>query len=391
MVHVTSEQHGAELVLDKVTKTYGGRSAVDEVSLAVEPREFVTLLGPSGSGKTTVLRMIGGFVSPDAGRILIDGSDVAGVPVERRPTAMLFQQLSLWPHLSVARNVSFGLEIRRRSKREIDQRVGELLEIVGLADFGARLPSQLSGGEQQRVALARALALEPRILLLDEPFSALDTMLRTELRTFVRGLQREVGTTMMLVTHDQEEALELSDRIVVMHSGRVEQIGAPTDIYDAPQTAFVAEFLGTMNFVTGSLTGHGVALSGGPVVHIVDPGAASREPVRIGVRPEDVVVDEESGDAVFVVEAVISKGHYQQLTIRWHGGVLTSYVEKGTAVRPGDCVGVRFRHVHIFPEEAVAGLADDIVEGVVGEPRACGDSIAKDPVLSHREARAMEV
>lgn len=345
--------HGAELTLEDLAKNYGGRPVVAELNLTVAPHEFVTILGPSGSGKTTALRMIGGFVRPDSGRILIDRTDVAGVPVEHRPTAMLFQQLSLWPHLSVARNVSFGLEIRRRPKAEISRRVGELLEIVGLSDFGSRLPGQLSGGEQQRVALARALALEPRILLLDEPFSALDAGLRRELRTFVRNLQREVGTTALLVTHDQEEALELSDRIVVMRRGRVEQIGVPSDCYDAPRTAFVAEFLGTMNFCEGEITHSGVALLDGTVVPIVGAPARLVGHGRIGVRPEDVLIGAE-GDraATFVVESVTPRGHYQQLTMRAQGGRLLAYVAKEVAARPGDLLPVRFGRVHLFLEDA---------------------------------------
>jgi ABC-type Fe3+/spermidine/putrescine transport system ATPase subunit len=343
--------HGSELVLEEITKTYGGRPAVEKVSLTVAPREFVTVLGPSGSGKTTVLRMIGGFVAPDAGRILIDGSDVAGVPVERRPTAMLFQQLSLWPHLSAARNVSFGLEIRRRPKPEIDRRVGELLEIVGLADFGSRLPSQLSGGEQQRVALARALALEPRILLLDEPFSALDTKLRIELRSFVRSLQREVGTTTLLVTHDQEEALELSDRIVVMRNGRVEQIGAPSDIYDSPRTTFVAGFLGAMNFLDGARLEDHMVVAPSLVVavsELVPSGAAGT--TAIGIRPEDVVLDNSAEAPRASVESVTLRGHYKEISLRCGTHHLRSYVPRGLDVQIGETVGFRFRTVHQFAE-----------------------------------------
>ena len=348
--HGITPSHGADLALGHVTKRYGPSTAVDDVSLEVAPGEFVTVLGPSGSGKTTVLRMIGGFVSPDAGQIRIDGEDVAGVSVDRRPTAMLFQQLSLWPHMSVARNVGFGLEVRRRPRREIDRRVGELLRTVGLAELGGRLPGQLSGGEQQRVALARALALEPRILLLDEPFSALDTRLRVELRTFVRTLQRDVGTTAVLVTHDQEEALELSDRIVVMRDGRVEQIGTPSDIYDSPRTTFVAEFLGKMNFLTGLLASAGVVLPDGAVVPVAEGPPVLGGPLRIGVRPEDVVVAGHTpGACRFTVETVSTKGHYTQLTLRSHGCELAAYVARHVAPRPGDAVGVTLRRVRHFP------------------------------------------
>ena len=345
----SAAMQGSELVLEQVTKSFSGAPAVDAVSLTVRPHEFLTLLGPSGSGKTTILRMVGGFLSPDTGRILIDGVDVSGVPVERRPTAMLFQQLSLWPHLNVSRNVSFGLELRHRPKQEIARRVHELLSVVGLAELGSRLPAQLSGGQQQRVALARALALEPRILLLDEPFSALDTKLRVELRTFVRSLQREVGTTTLLVTHDQEEALELSDRIVVMRDGHVEQVGSPTDIYETPATTFVAEFLGAMNFFTGGASGQQVRLAGDVAVPVDEGVLAAGDRLEMGVRPEDVVLDADAGlPARFTVEEVTSKGHFRALRLRCGALDLRAFVDKGVVVAPGDDVAVRFRKVHLF-------------------------------------------
>ncbi|MGH9107475.1 MAG: ABC transporter ATP-binding protein [Acidimicrobiales bacterium] len=343
----TQVRQGSELVLDCITKSYGQNAAVSGVNLRVEPHEFVTLLGPSGSGKTTLLRMIGGFIAPNEGRILIDGADVAGVPVERRPTAMLFQQLSLWPHMTVARNVSFGLELRRRPKQEIAKRVAELLAVVGLADFGQRLPAQLSGGQQQRVALARALALEPHILLLDEPFSALDTKLRVELRTFVRNLQRELGTTTLLVTHDQEEALELSDRVVVLREGRIEQLGDPNEIYDSPSNAFVAEFLGSMNFLAGGLRDGAAVLGGGVTVRVLQPPEHPFAPVHLGVRPEDVLV--EAGGGEFAVEVVTPKGHFKELKLRCGAQALRAYVGRDLRAVAGDRVTVRFRRLHLFP------------------------------------------
>jgi len=407
-------RRGSSLVLEGITKSYGTSVAVSDVSLVVEPREFVTLLGPSGSGKTTILRMIGGFLSPDSGRIVIDGSDVAGVPVERRPTAMLFQQLSLWPHLSVARNVSFGLELRRVPRREITARVSELLAVVGLADFGDRLPGQLSGGQQQRVALARALALEPRILLLDEPFSALDTKLRVELRTFVRNLQREVGTTTLLVTHDQEEALELSDRIVVLRDGCVEQVGTPTEIYDAPATGFVAEFLGAMNFLSARLAGQLVVLDGGASLEVVEPlpapargtGAASpsaatpsaanpvvANPV-VGVRPEDVLVEPDAGGDI-LVEQVVLKGHYNEVTLAVGGAVLRAYVGKEVGVCEGSSVAVRLRRVRLFPAGATGAArspAGAVLPAVPGgasaaEPGLAGTSAGPEGAFSARRVR----
>lgn len=362
----TMDRRGSELTLESITKSFGGPPAVDDVSLVVEPHELLTLLGPSGSGKTTILRMVGGFIAPDSGRILIDGADVSDVPVERRPTAMLFQQLSLWPHLSVARNVSFGLELRHRPKAEIRRRVGELLSVVGLADFGERLPSELSGGQQQRVALARAIALEPRILLLDEPFSALDTRLRVELRTFVRSLQRELGTTTILVTHDQEEALELSDRIVVLNDGHIEQIGRPSEIYDTPATMFVADFLGAMNFLAGSHTAHEARLSGDIAVHVEQDASGLNAATTIGVRPEDVVIAAGADlPGRFAVESVTSKGHYKEVQLRVGDALVRAYVEKGLQAEPGDSFALWFRQIHVFDEPLHEPQAVELPDGPV--------------------------
>ncbi len=367
-----NEIRGSELVLEEVTKIFGTVAAVDQVSLRVAPSEFLTLLGPSGSGKTTLLRMIGGFLSPNSGRILIDGDDVVDMPVERRPTAMLFQQLSLWPHLTVARNVSFGLELRRRPKEEIAQKVRDLLGVVGLSGFEDRLPSQLSGGQQQRVALARALALEPRILLLDEPFSALDTKLRIELRTFVRKLQREVGTTTILVTHDQEEALELSDRIVVLRDGRVEQIGEPTEIYDLPKTGFVAEFLGSMSFLTGSLTARGVRLENGVEVEVQEPFDHVAGTPQIGVRPEDVLVSANEGSGAFVIDRITRKGYFNEIWLSCGGATVGAYVGREVPGSIHSRVDVRMRKIHLFTESGDAidldnGNASVAVGGGPGE------------------------
>jgi len=379
-----NEIHGSELVLEQVTKIFASVAAVDQVSLRVAPSEFLTLLGPSGSGKTTLLRMVGGFLSPNSGRIMIDGVDVVDVPVERRPTAMLFQQLSLWPHLTVARNISFGLELRRGPKAEIASRVSELLSVVGLSGFEDRLPSQLSGGQQQRVALARALALEPRILLLDEPFSALDTKLRIELRTFVRRLQREVGTTTILVTHDQEEALELSDRIVVLRDGKVEQIGEPTEIYDSPRTSFVAEFLGSMSFLSGSLAARGVRLEGGEEVEVQEAFDHVPGTPKIGVRPEDVLVSANESSGAFVIERITRKGYFNELSLSCGGVSLASYVGREVPGSIHSRVDVRMRKIHLFSEDGDAigtmngGGTTDAIGGDLGQARATEFSGAQE-------------
>src|SRR6476660_4488614 len=227
----------------------GGTVAVEDFNLAAEKGEFVSFLGPSGCGKTTTLRMIAGFEQPTAGQISIDGVDITTRPPNRRNVGMVFQSYALFPNMTVADNVAFGLKVRKRPKDQIKSRVAELLEIVHLTDRGTRYPYQLSGGQQQRVALARALAIEPQVLLLDEPLSALDAKIRVALRKEIRSIQRQLGITTVYVTHDQEEAMSLSDRVVVMSEGRVEQIGPPPEIYNFPATPFVASFVGTLNLL----------------------------------------------------------------------------------------------------------------------------------------------
>ncbi len=232
------------IAVSHVGKRFGNFVALDDVSLTVESGQLTALLGPSGGGKSTLLRIIGGLEEPDEGSINIDGVDATEVPAQRRNVGFVFQHYAAFKHLSVYRNVAFGLEIRKRSKDEIRKRVGELLELVHLSQFADRLPSQLSGGQRQRMALARALAVEPKVLLLDEPFGALDAKVRKELRDWLRRLHDEVHVTTLFVTHDQEEALEVADELVVINAGRIEQIGSPSDLYDHPANDFVMGFLG---------------------------------------------------------------------------------------------------------------------------------------------------
>src|SRR2546428_1056508 len=242
----------AEVELRGVSKGYKDTTAVDDLSLHIKDREFVALLGPSGCGKTTTLRMLAGFIRPDSGQILIDGKDVTNVPPERRPTAMVFQSYALWPHMTVADNIAFGLRLRRLPKTEVEDRTGRMLEVVGLPGVMKRYPSQLSGGQQQRVALARALVLGPKILLLDEPLSNLDAKLRVRMRDEIRRIQQELQITTVYVTHDQEEALTMADRIAVMNKGILQQVGDALDIYDRPATAFVADFIGSGHPLAGT-------------------------------------------------------------------------------------------------------------------------------------------
>ena len=237
----------AFLELEQISKYFGPVTAVDHISLSINRGEFLTLLGPSGCGKTTILRMVAGFEQPSEGNILLDDEDITRRPASKRPMGMVFQSYALFPHLTAAQNIAFGMEIKRLAKGHIQRRCAELLELVGLAEMGPRYPHQLSGGQQQRIALARALAVEPKVLLLDEPLSALDAKVRVNLRNEIRRIQQQLKMTAIYVTHDQEEALAISDRIAVMAKGRIEQLDRPEEIYSNPHTVFAATFVGTSN------------------------------------------------------------------------------------------------------------------------------------------------
>ncbi|MBI3456193.1 MAG: ABC transporter ATP-binding protein [Candidatus Rokubacteria bacterium] len=283
------------LVLDAVTKRYGDTVAVQEVSAEVPRGALVTFVGPSGCGKTTLLRLVGGFVEPDSGRIILDGEVVNRHPPNRRATGMVFQNYALFPHLSVFENIAYGLRIRRSPRDEVRRRVTEMLAVVQLQGLGDRRPSQLSGGQQQRVALARALILRPKVLLLDEPLSNLDAHLRLAMRDELRRLQRTLALTIIFVTHDQEEAMAISDRILVVRGGRIEQAGTPQEIYEHPATEFVARFVGQANFVAATLGRAGqdsapaVARTGLGEFEVA-PGAGSQleGPVWVILRPESI-------------------------------------------------------------------------------------------------------
>jgi putative spermidine/putrescine transport system ATP-binding protein len=280
------------LELAGVQKRFGDVAAVEDFNLAAERGEFVSFLGPSGCGKTTTLRMIAGFERPTGGAIVIDGVEVTHRPPNQRNVGMVFQSYALFPNMTVAGNIGFGLKVRKRPRAQIDKRVEELLALIHLEDRGNRYPYQLSGGQQQRVALARALAIEPQILLLDEPLSALDAKIRLVLRKEIRAIQRQLGITTVYVTHDQEEALSLSDRVVVMSQGRIEQIGTPFEIYNFPATAFVASFVGTLNLVAAGVidAGSGRLSIDGQEIRtlkaVTDAGPDGR--VTLAVRPEGI-------------------------------------------------------------------------------------------------------
>ncbi len=334
---------GIDVRFVRVTKRFGDFTAVDAVDLDVRSGEFLALLGPSGCGKTTCLRMIAGFEEATEGEILIAGRPAAGVPPYRRNVNTVFQQYALFPHLSVEDNVAFGLKQRKVARVERRRRAQEALELVRLADMGQRRPAQLSGGQQQRVALARALVMQPRVLLLDEPLGALDLKLRKEMQIELKRIHEEVGLTFVFVTHDQEEAMAMADRIGVMNLGRIEQLDEPRAIYDRPQTAFVANFVGEMNAVRGTLVaganggfeldaGAGVTITGVTRVEDAAPGRTA----RVGIRPERIraVVDGHDGEPASIV-AKMYIGHQLQLVARLRNGAELVVREQRVSADPG--------------------------------------------------------
>jgi putative spermidine/putrescine transport system ATP-binding protein len=328
------------LVLDRLTKLYGETPAVDGLSLAVERGEFISLLGPSGCGKTTTLQMIAGFVEPSAGAIALEGSDLLAVKPSRRGLGIVFQSYALFPHMTAAENVAFGLEMQRVARAEREQRVKEALALVGLGAFADRFPRKLSGGQQQRVALARALVIRPRILLLDEPLSNLDAKLREEMQIELRQIQRSVGTPTILVTHDQAEAMALSDRIVIMNRGRVEQIARPDEAYDRPASAFVAGFLGKTNRLAAIVRNEGgaarVTIGGAvwPLASAAEPG-----PAVATIRPEKIVLGADG--LAGTVRARVFQGAQWLLQVETAAGMITVIRQNDGAPPPREKETVR--------------------------------------------------
>ncbi|WP_030670864.1 ABC transporter ATP-binding protein [Streptomyces cellulosae] len=317
---VTTPDTAATVEFRGLRREFGPTVALDGLDLTARPGELLALLGPSGCGKTTALRMLAGFEHPDSGEVLVDGEDVTRVPAHRRDAGMVFQSYSLFPHLDALDNVAFGLRMRKVRTAGRRTRAAELLELVGLADKGRSFPHQLSGGQQQRVALARALALRPRVLLLDEPLSALDAKVRLTLREEIRRLQQELGITTLFVTHDQEEALSMADQVAVMHAGRLEQCAAPAELYGRPATAFVAEFVGTMSRIPGRLVEGGVEVLGQRLpIDGQAPEVSATSEVDVLVRPEAVGVRaEDAGSARVVATAFL--GAAVRVTVRLADG-----------------------------------------------------------------------
>jgi spermidine/putrescine transport system ATP-binding protein len=328
--------------LEDVVKEFGDVRAVDGISLEIPRGSFFALLGPSGCGKTTTLRMIGGFEEPTSGRILLADRDVVGLPPYKRDVNTVFQSYALFPHMTVADNVAFGLERKGLAKAEVRARVAEILELVDLAGLGERKPGQLSGGQQQRVALARAIVCNPRVLLLDEPLGALDLKLRKQMQLELKRIQHEVGITFVHVTHDQEEAMTMADSIAVMNNGRIEQLGTPAELYERPRTAFVAGFLGKSNLLAATVSGAGVVrLADGS--ELMAPTNGSMGAVSIGVRPEKISLGE---GGVNRVSGTVKESAYigvaTEVVVQTPVGELTVFHQNveagGVAPRPGSAV-----------------------------------------------------
>ena len=358
-------QGDSVVVLDHVVKRFGGVAAVNDVSLEIARGEFFSMLGPSGCGKTTTLRMIGGFETPSEGSIRLDGRDVTDLPAYKRDVNTVFQSYGLFPHLNVFENVAFGLRRRRVAGAEVTRRVDEALELVSLKGYGKRRPAQLSGGQQQRVALARALVNHPQVLLLDEPLGALDLKLRKQMQLELKRIQGEVGITFIFVTHDQEEAMTISDRIAVMNHGRIEQLGRPEDVYERPATQFVAEFLGASNLIDGTFRGVDggwglVELGDGKSILIPgDSGCVAGSNVRVGVRPEKLhvyadgssVPTDHNSMAATLRSAVFVGVSYQYFFDATGGRQISAFDRnsgRGAIASPGDRVRLAWRPEHTF-------------------------------------------
>ena len=316
-----------KLQIKDMTKKYDNGDGVEHINLDVYEGEIVTFLGPSGCGKTTILRTIGGFLDVTSGDLTVDGQSIVGLPPEKRPTAMVFQSYNLWPHMTIYENLAFGLKLRKVPKATIDKDIKDILALVSMSGCEKKYPSQLSGGQQQRIAIARSLLLKPSLLLLDEPFSALDAKIRQQMREELKKIQHDLGITVIFVTHDQEEAMSLSHRIVVMNKGKFEQIGTPSEIYDHPATRHVASFIGEMNFLNSS------------------------DGKTIAVRPEDISVTEGSdGNYTGIVRTIMLLGHYVVITVQHGDDIVKCNVDRELSdrLKVGDQVSLQIGKHNVF-------------------------------------------
>ncbi len=323
------DERKVKLEIKDMAKKYDNGDGVEHINLKVYEGEIVTFLGPSGCGKSTILRAIGGFSDITSGDILIDGKSIAGLPPESRPTAMVFQSYNLWPHMTIYENLAFGLKLRKIPKKTIAEDIKKMLALVSMSGCEKKYPGQLSGGQQQRIAIARSLLLKPSLLLLDEPFSALDAKIRQQMREELKRIQSELGITVIFVTHDQEEAMAVSHRIVVMNKGKFDQVGTPDEIYDHPKTLHVASFIGEMNFI-------------------------HRDRCTLAVRPEDLEVTGDASDMSGTISTVMLMGHYVLMTVMVGDSIVKCYVNReiGDKLKEGETVNLKVGKHTEFPLSA---------------------------------------
>ena len=346
--------------LKGISKSYDGEKVLDGINLYIRDKEFITLLGPSGCGKTTTLRIIGGFETADEGELYFDGKEISAVPAHKRNVNTVFQKYALFPHLNVYENIAFPLRLKKRPEEEIQTRVGEMLKMVALSGFENKSVSTLSGGQQQRVAIARALISHPKVLLLDEPLGALDLKLRKDMQTELKSIQQAIGITFIYVTHDQEEALSMSDTIVVMAEGEIQQIGTPTDIYNEPKNAFVADFIGESNIVDGVMLADRRVRMSGHTFDCLDGGFEKNEPVDVVVRPEDVdVVTPDKGMLTGTVTSVTFKGVHYEIIVDIGG--FKWMIQSTDYVAPEAQIGLYIEPdaIHIMKKSKFSGMFGD--------------------------------
>jgi spermidine/putrescine transport system ATP-binding protein len=334
-----SEKMTTLISLEKISKSFAGHLVIDELDLAIRENEFITILGPSGCGKTTLLRIMGGFETPDSGKVIFDGSDITYLPPNKRQLNTVFQKYALFTHMNIAENIAFGLKIKKKSKAYIDDKIAYALKLVNLEGFENRMPETLSGGQQQRIAIARAIVNEPKVLLLDEPLGALDVKLRQDMQYELIRMKNELGITFVYVTHDQEEALTMSDTVVVMNQGYIQQIGTPESIYNEPENAFVADFIGDSNIIDATMIEDKLVELLGARFACVDTGFGNHKPVDVVIRPEDVVlVNPGAGTIEGVVSHLIFKGVHYEMEVKANG---FEWLVHSTAMFPvGTPVGI---------------------------------------------------
>ena len=353
-------EHKNLIELRNITVEFDGERVLDDLSLSIRDGEFVTLLGQSGCGKTTTLRIIAGFIQPDSGQVLFGSKDMSGVPPYKREVNTIFQRYALFPHYNVYENIAYGLRVRKTPEARIREEVSAMLRLIGLEGFEKRRVTKLSGGQQQRVAIARALILKPKVLLLDEPLAALDLKLRRDMQNELKNIQKQLGITFIFVTHDQEEALSMSDTVVVMNRGKIQQIGSPIDIYNEPQNAFVADFIGESNILDGVMKRDYEAAFSGRSFRCLDSGFAPNEPVDVVVRPEDVdIVPPEDGMICGIVTSVTFRGVHFEIIVDIGG--FKWMIQTTDEHREGERVGLFIEPdaIHVMKKSEYSGLYGD--------------------------------